>query len=158
MKKYLFLFLISLLAACKNDKEVANEPTEVFVEIPEDFLDFYEKFHSDSVFQVNHTLFPLKEKSDGSYWQKAEWRMHQAFDSQNGSYTREFDNFNGILIETILEKNGAFMIKRRFAKFGDSYNLIYYSIDNQLERWGQKILDDSLGVSQDSIPNKTEAQ
>ena len=136
MKKILFITL--LFVACKNDTAVESTPQ--IVEIPEEFVSFYEKFHTDSLFQLEHIIFPLSMKSDSTKWQKDEWTHHKAFDSQDGAYTREFDNFNGIIIETIREKNNSFKIERRFSKSSDSYNLIYYVIENQLEMWGEKEL------------------
>ncbi len=79
-------------------------------------------------------------------WLKSEWKMHKAFDDQSGAYIREFDNFNGIIIETIRDKNNMFLIQRRFTPSGDSYNLIYYSLDNKLDMWGERVLKDSLEV------------
>ena len=134
MKNILFAFL--LLTACKN----APEPPalEEKVEIPEEFVSFYEQFHTDTMFQLEHIIFPLSQRSDSSKWMKEDWVFHKAFDSQDGAYTREFDNFNGIIIETVREQNNSFKIERRFSPSEGSFNLIYYRIENQLEMWGEK--------------------
>jgi len=147
MKYYALLIPLIILCSCKNSPTPEN--SDQVINIPEDFVSFYEKFHSDSLFQIDHIVFPLSMKMDSSKWQKSEWTMHKTFDSQNGAYTREFDNFNGIIIENIREKNNAFILERRFAKFGGEYNLIYYTIINRLEKWGERILEDSEMTSEE---------
>jgi len=140
MKFYLpSIFQLLILCSCNNTS--APNTTEQVIEIPEAFVSFYEKFHSDSIFQLNHIVFPLKQKSDSSLWLKSEWKLHKPFDNQNGAYLREYDNFNGIIIESIREKNNMFLIQRRFAPSGDSYNLIYYTLDNKLDMWGERVLN-----------------
>ncbi len=139
MKYYLLILTLIFICSCNNTS--APNTTEQVIEIPEAFVSFYEKFHSDSIYQLNHIVFPLKKKSDLSRWLKSEWKLHRPFDDQNGSYLREFDNFNGIIIETIREKNNMFLIQRRFAPSEDSYNLIYYTLDNKLEMWGVRTED-----------------
>ena len=143
------LIIFCLFVCCKAEKSDMSPETEI-VEIPQNFISFYEEFHADSSFQMNHITFPLSQKDSLSKWQKEEWILHKGFDNHNGSYSREFDNFEGIIIETIRESNNAFVIQRRFAPMGDSYSLIYYTIENQLENWGQRILSDSLAQA-DSI-------
>lgn len=140
------IFLVALFnSSCKNNSTPDSEsPSENIVEIPEDFVSFYEQFHADTSFQLNHIVFPLNQKSDGSKWQKDSWQFHKPFNSQNGSYHRAFDNLNGIITETIAETNQAFVITRRFARMGSEYHLIQYSITNNLEMWGEKIIEDSL--------------
>jgi hypothetical protein len=138
--KYLItpiLFSMSL-HSCKQEKNDTTSFAENIVEIPEDFIAFYEQFHIDSVYQLEHIVFPLAQKTDDSKWQKDTWQMHKPFDSQDGNFERVFDNFAGIMTETIMEKNGAFLITRRFSKIGDEYQLIYYSLENRLEGWINK--------------------
>jgi len=138
MKYLLTSILISMsLLSCKQDKSDIKTVSENVVEIPEDFVSFYEQFHTDSTFQLEHIVFPLAQKKDSTKWQKDSWQIHKPFDSQNGNFERVLDNFAGIITETIMEKNGAFLITRRFSKIGDEYHLIYYSLENRLEGWGE---------------------
>ena len=135
-KLNLTLSIFILFFSCKNDSKTSSTPSEEnAVDIPSDFLDFYTKFHSDSLFQMNHIVFPLSQKSDGSKWQRDSWKLHKAFDSQNGAFIRSFDNFNGIIFEYIVEKTGAYKIEKRYSKSGDSYNLIYYTSQIRMEGW-----------------------
>jgi len=150
MTRFITFSLVLLFICSCNEKSPTTDSNEV-VEIPESFVDFYERFHADSLFQMNHIVFPLAQKSDSTKWLEDNWSLHKAFNSQDGNYSRSFDNFNGIIIETIREKNNAFIITRRFAPSADSYNLIYYQIENKLEMWGEKVLRDSLNSPIDSL-------
>lgn len=102
--------------------------------IPDDFLAFYNQFHEDTSFQIRHISFPLKgiraiEETGGGeeyMYSKSEWIMHQPFDDMGGTFTRSFEEFSGIIVETIIANGGQFKSVRRWAKLGDEWNLIYY--------------------------------
>ena len=114
----------------------ANTPTKeaATIEIPSDFLTFYNKFHLDTSFQKAHITFPLKgikatEETGGGeayMYSKEEWVLHKPFDDMDGTFTRSFDAFGGIVAETIIANGGQFSAIRRFAKLGGEWNLIYY--------------------------------
>jgi len=140
MKRILLILVaISLISSCKEEPKsniINPESHDVLtVEIPSEFVTFYNKFHSDSIFQMNHIVFPLAEKTDGTKWQKENWKIHKAFDDQNGAYKRSFDNFSGIIFETIIERTGAFKIVKRYSKVKEGYNLIYYKSEVMLDGW-----------------------
>ena len=134
LKPTLFLFFISLLA-CKSDTPQQQQAeTSLFKEeIPQDFLSFYDRFHSDIDYQMNHIIFPLQEKSDSTLWQKDEWLMHKPFATQDGEFSRKYTHLNGIVVENIQDQKGLFRVERRFSKSGDGYDLIYYKITNAFE-------------------------
>lgn len=130
--KNTLLALLILFISCKQDKNTDTDYTsDNVVEIPEEFVPFYDRFHTDSLFQINHIVFPLKESSDSTMWLKENWSMHHPFNDMQGEFVRSFDNINGIMIEKINQKNGFVEIERRFGKVGDDYNLIYYKITSQ---------------------------
>lgn len=133
MNFYRILILSIFICSCKNSP--SPERTSELVEIPEDFVNFYERFHTDSLFQIEHVVFPLSQKNDSTKWTRESWQMHMPFNSQNGNFKRSLDNFQGIITETIMEKNGSFLITRRFSKMGGEYQLIYYSLENRLDGW-----------------------
>lgn len=138
MKKLIFYFLISSLAwSCKNSPNNANGQNESEVitnDIPSDFLNFYLRFHSDPAFQLEHIIFPLKQSSDGTNWEKEDWVIHQAFNDLGGEYKQELRNFNGIIIELINDQHGYLNLERRFVKTGNEYKLIYYTSTNLFEQ------------------------
>ncbi len=111
--------------------------------LPEDFEAFYLKFHEDSLFQINHILFPLRglpnnadslvKVSKNFHWDLESWRMHKPFDNRSGSFRRNFSNLNNELItEDIYMKEG-FGMSRRFMKTNNDWYLIYYSAMNKIE-------------------------
>lgn len=132
-KLYLFFFI--LIVSCKSESpEVATGQVSLFKdEIPQDFLSFYDRFHSDSLYQLEHVIFPLKQKKDSSMWNMDEWLMHKPFNAQGGEFTRSYTHLNGIVVESINDKNGLFSVERRFSKSSDDYNLIYYEVRNAYE-------------------------
>jgi len=128
-----------LIYSCKNEKKPKNADVSL-TEVPEDFVTFFERFHTDSTFQMNHITFPLEgtrkvASTTGDSlieyrWQKETWRIHRPFDNYDSLFTRKFymvgDN---IIIEKITGVNGLFTMERRFAKLNDGWNLIYYSVN-----------------------------
>lgn len=132
------LFLVAMLGvltlySCKNKESVEQE---LYTEIPEDFIPFYEQFHNDTLFQVEHIQFPLEGIPSLSedtnlegftfWWERDGWKYHKPFNSQDNTFTRSFSNFAGIITETIKDGSGQFTMMRRFTKIGDEWKLIYY--------------------------------
>lgn len=133
---YKALFLISVfisIVSCKNEK-ISLEEVQFKEEIPPDFLNFYDQFHGDSIFQMNHIIFPLQMQSDSTPWLKENWTLHKPFSSQSGEFQRKYFHLNGIVIEQISDSKGYYNIERRFSKSGNSYNLIYYKSTNVFEQ------------------------
>lgn len=128
------------MVACKQadsttEASVTNADENTVVEIPEDFPDFYNKFHLDAQFQIDHISFPLEEKNDSTKWEKEDWVIHQPFDDQSGEFQRDFTNFGGMITETIKEKNGLFYIVRRYTKLAGEWTLIYYVTGTKLDNF-----------------------
>ena len=116
--------------ACRNEPQVQTEVLAE-VEIPGEFVEFYEKFHTDTAFQKEHIVFPLSAKTDGSKWHESEWVYHKPFNAMQGDFSRTFENLNGIIIETMQDKTGTVTIQRRFSKMSGEYHLIYYTIHSK---------------------------
>lgn len=142
--KIFALFVIMFISfwSCKEKMEqAANEETpENIVEekeaLPDDFMAFYDQFGADSVFQMEHIVFPLdgeKALSESGVagihltkWQKEDWKMQRTFNDMDGTFQREFISFHGIVSEAIQDKSGEFSMLRRFSKIGDQWMLIFY--------------------------------
>mgnify|MGYP000188651632 CR=1 FL=1 len=126
-------FLIISLFSCKDKNET---PQDIYVEIPEDFVEFYDKFHSDTIYQIEHIHFPLEgipAMSKGTdlegfsfWWERDGWKYHKPFDAMDGTFTRDFSNFAGIITETIRDNSGQFTMVRRFSKMDGEWKLIFY--------------------------------
>jgi len=133
--KYLLVLSLStfLFLSCKPSiKQIENES------LPEDFVEFFNLFHTDSLYQLEHISFPLEgvqKANDGPgdilvpiNWEKNSWIMHKAFNSHNGSFERTFKIVGPIIIEEINDKNQFFSMERRFAKIRSEWHLIYYGL------------------------------
>jgi len=85
MKKLLALLV---LLGCSNPEQ------------QESFTDFYNKFHTDSEYQLERIVFPLEglppfaDTIERYYWQKDEWQIHKPFN--NEGYLIRYDAINYI--------------------------------------------------------------
>lgn len=139
------IFFTAKLKRLTEGRDASPQITELskkdIERLPKDFEDFYVKFHGDSLYQVDHILFPLRGLptnadstmvSQGNFhWQKESWNMHQPFSTQNGAYQREFISLGDVVTEEIYTKDG-FGMQRRFMKTDDEWFLIYYSAMNKM--------------------------
>ncbi len=144
--KYLPIFFLVAFFACKNnaDKPASTENTaSESPELPAGFSDFYQKFHSDSVYQVEHIVWPLEglpNNADSATvaakafrWTPEDWRMQHQFDFQVSEYKREIVPLTEtIVMERIIHQSGQFGMIRRFAIIGGDWHLIYYAGVNRL--------------------------
>ena len=111
--------------------------------LPKDFMVFYDRFHSDSMYQLEHILFPLEglppdadslTANSGNFrWQRADWILHKHFDSMEGNFTQNLIPIGDqMVVEQIRHTQAAYGMQRRFAKMGDEWQLIYYGAMNRL--------------------------
>lgn len=131
------VLMTSLLLTACNDK---NRDQQVLTSTPayesEDFQSFYEKFGTDTAYQMAHIVFPLegmpalRDSTDvipvDFRWERDQWVTHKPYDDMNGTFAREFIDFKGIVIEKISDASGRYTMERRFSKMSDGWQLIYY--------------------------------
>lgn len=144
--KYLPIFFLFVFFACKNNDDkpatAAADSTETPA-LPAGFADFYQKFHSDSLFQVEHIVWPLEglpNNADSAtvtsktfHWTPEDWRMQHQFDFQVSEYKREIVPLTeSLVMERIIHQSGQFGMVRRFAIVGGDWHLIYYAGVNRL--------------------------
>ena len=126
-----------LSTSCKSKNDTSTSPTPSTYEsqgITDDFYTFYDTFHKDTSFQMSRINFPLKgrkliEEVGGSLdyqYSKGEWIIHKPYDDMEGTFQRSFQEFQGIITETISGGGGQFTMRRTFAKLTGEWNLIYY--------------------------------
>lgn len=140
MKQFILgcsLFLL-LGMACKDSSPTSSTTSSkeyLTKDIPASFMDFYERFHNDEDYQMEHIVFPLAgiEQDTATLethpiqWLKEEWLPHKPFNSYGGTFTRDFTNLNGIILEKIEDTGKTFSMERRFSFMQGEWNLIYYS-------------------------------
>ena len=127
----LFLIFVAILTNCKNRETKFEAQSSV----PESFWPFYEKFHNDSIFQIEHIVFPLQGLPaqldstidiDNYKWSKSQWQIHRSYDDMEGTFHREFVSFSNIVMEVIHDSSRTFQMTRRFSMLQDEWHLIYY--------------------------------
>ncbi|MEO1627576.1 MAG: hypothetical protein AAFV25_20665 [Bacteroidota bacterium] len=130
------------------DPIVADDATasseEEATSIPPDFFQFYTRFHEDSSYQLSHIRFPLQGLPpnvdsltlvSGQFrWTADNWTVHKPFDTMEGEFQQYFDGFGpDMVVERIQHKSGAYGMQRRFARFEDGWQLIFYAAMNQMK-------------------------
>lgn len=143
----ILLLTLSLASffACRNQsgksKLTAEQTTQASeVKLPPDFLEFYQRFHRDSLYQMAHISWPLQ--GDASFqvdsttyekrsttWEPKDWLMHRPVDFGTGEFKRQWDVLGDeLIIERIAYAAANFGLERRFAKqFNGEWELVYYS-------------------------------
>ena len=141
--KYLLPVCFLCLIACNNQQQENTDDAIGDVELPNGFSEFYQRFHSDSTFQMDHIIFPLEGVPDNAdketidagefRWQRKDWSLMHPVDYQMSEYQRQFIPLTDeMVVERILHKNGQFGMVRRFAIISDEWHLIYYAGVNRL--------------------------
>ena len=136
------LFLVLITSSCKPKPVIPEETraTEESVDtLPADFVEFYDQFHTDSLYQLNHIIFPLEglpnSLGDGDttstqrfFWKREEWKKHNHFTDPSKQFEHWYQVLDERLIEHWVQMKGTDMvIHRRFAKLDDGWYLIYYA-------------------------------
>jgi hypothetical protein len=146
MKKNNVYFLFSILLFCFSCKKKETVDTAAMQQLPTDFVDFYQKFHSDSLFQQQHINFPLlglPQDVDSAtlvdrdfYFTADTWIMHQPVDFSKGEFKQDISTIgNRLITERIFKSDNSFAIERRFAKLSDNeWHLIHYIAPNRFSK------------------------
>lgn len=107
------------------------------------FETFYEKFHKDSVFQMQHINFPLqglpdnyKNKPDYApdfRWTTENWNLNKPLDLEATHFVRSFVAVSDeLIIEKLQFESGEYGMERRFSMMNGEWKLIYYAGINPL--------------------------
>jgi len=142
-----FIYMIFICSCGKKNKTNTHTNSVFDAEsaVPIDFMDFYMKFHQDSVYQMNHIQFPLRgmpamaidlsqDSINNFVWEEEKWVVHKPFMGNEEEYLKEFRVINENLIsEFIVEKQMGYGMERRFSKIGNRWYMIYYMDMNKME-------------------------
>jgi hypothetical protein len=138
----IFLGLILLmLVACKGRNEAPNSTVqaEQSEPLPADFDAFYQKFHSDSLFQMEHIAWPLAGRkgtlgdstqvSVAHTWSRDTWLMHRNTGLNPDEFLQKFFPIGEVIvIEKIYARGGPYGLEKRYARQTDGqWALIYYA-------------------------------
>lgn len=130
----LIILTLSTLNGCKqNEKNDQQTSTANSNELPSDFIEFYDKFHSDSTYQISRIVFPLEGQkynednlAEREIWTSSNWIIHKNFDDLGGTFTRTYTEFGGIISEKISDDKNISSMERRFSKIQGKWHLIFY--------------------------------
>ena len=143
--KYLLVFVlfcsIFLILKCKSnsietDNSITTErQSKISENLPSSFIDFYERFHNEEDYQMEHIVFPLSGHQQDTatmelipaQWDKENWVTHKPFNSYGGTFKRDYTNIDGLIIEKISDTSRTFSMQRRYSQIAGEWNLIYYS-------------------------------
>jgi len=125
---------IAIFGACRSESQQELRKFDAF----------YQRFMSDSLFQMEHIIFPLEGLPDNAdsatissntfRWERDNWVMHRRFDPQNSGFILEFIPFgDNLMVEKIVHRTGEYGMIRRFAKLDNEWNLIYYAGLNRMQ-------------------------
>ena len=132
------LCLVCLISNGKN-KPQALQQAKAEADLPKDFLEFYQKFHTDSVYQMAHIEWPLKGEKEGSQdtigkrqlteWTPENWRLMHLPNTSVSTLKREFETVGDVMvIERMSYPMVGFGYERQFYKEEDGqWRLIFYS-------------------------------
>jgi len=131
------LILLSALFIVANKFLWANEKTSTTSssddELPRDFLTFYHNFHQDSLYQIDHILFPLQgQRSDSlgqnnSYaWSDTTWKLHHPISFLGTTYEQVFQIAPGFITDIVYSEKYNLSMIRRFVRTSNSYQLVFY--------------------------------
>jgi hypothetical protein len=139
----LLIGVLICLNSCKNSTQSAANQAIVADQGEQpsvDFMQFYEQFHKDSLFQIEHIGWPLAgeftTQVDSSRitkvpieWQLSNWKMHRPIDLTTGEFQRNWKLFGDLMVtERIKHLQSGFQMERRFAKgTNGTWTLIFYS-------------------------------
>jgi hypothetical protein len=132
----IFSLIFLAFSACKNKEATHSASSNVPVYQTEEFMAFYDKFSTDSIYQLDHTVFPLEgvkaqtdslDTPDPAFrWQRESWTLHKPYDDMDGTFSREMLDLSGLVIERISDQSGKYTMERRFGKLSAGWHLIYY--------------------------------
>lgn len=139
-----FISLLLFLTACGGSSNSEGFSKIKFNEdLPSEFMKFYMQFHTDSLYQVEHILFPLDGLppnadsvtiADKTFkWTAEDWQIHHPFSNANEAFKQEYLSVDdNTVIEYIIDNSTGFGMERRFSNLGNEWYLIYYEAMNSL--------------------------
>jgi hypothetical protein len=138
-----FTLIILLLSNCKN-KPQGLQQTKSIGDLPKDFLEFYQQFHTDSVYQMAHIEWPLRgekgisqdtlAKRQLAEWSPETWHLMHLPDTTMSTLKRSFELVGGVLVvEKMSYPMVGFGYERQFYKEEDGqWRLIFYGESTQM--------------------------
>jgi hypothetical protein len=149
--RILILIAILILNGCSQkeirDRNIKKTSSKVILE-EEKFDDFYNRFYSDSTFQISRIVFPLPGdwsniiygdevvedqlndtflmKNNKLFWQKKGWRFLGTIHSNDKVLFKTFKKDGAVIREEIQSKKEGWVITNEFSLIDKKWMLIYH--------------------------------
>ena len=98
----------------------------------ENFQDFYQRFLTDSAFQMKRVQFPLPgkratlETQDSTYqWERSDWIMLKDFDLDSTQFKRNLTVADTLATDEIYTPGAGFYFKMVFEPIQHKWHLVY---------------------------------
>lgn len=132
------MLIVTMFIACKT---TSQKP-----EVKENFSEFYDKFYSDTTFQLTRTVFPLPgynsdidlqmpddfaeqmgvSKDNEYYWEKEEWVFINTVEDNDDTVVKQIEKTDTLTTEKLVIPNSGFKIVRKFKPMKGNWYLAYY--------------------------------
>jgi hypothetical protein len=138
-----FVWVVGLLVfmACKGKNETggSNAPVVAEAPLPADFDAFYQRFHTDSLFQMERITWPLSgskgtmadstQTSVAHNWTRDQWIMHRNIALNQDEFIQKFIPIGDVIVvEKIYARGGPYGLEKRYARQTDGqWALIFYA-------------------------------
>ena len=144
MRFFLFFTVFCLAMGCKNQPAPMIQ-TKGANQLPKDFNEFYQKFHTDSLYQMSHIEWPLKGEKGISAdstqaqslteWTPEKWRLMLMPDTSMSTLIRSYETVGDVVvIEKMFYPMVGLGYERQFYKEEDgSWKLIYYAESTSMQ-------------------------
>ena len=130
-----YWMLFPLLYGCTGNPSVRT--SDATIPTANGFEFFYKRFHEDSIYQMNHILFPLEGEPDQSdtiaytetyYHHPETWVIHKTFNERDTLFDRSFKSLDStLIIEIIQHRFSPLRMERRWSLNDTTWQLVYYS-------------------------------
>jgi hypothetical protein len=136
LKNSVFILIFVLFVfSCKRNSDVKSG-------VSAGFDQFYQQFHADSLYQMQHIDFPLRgipaaadsvQMNSNFEWTAEEWEMQKIIPDTLG-FIHKFESVDHDLVkEFIIQPNNIFALERRFYFRDGDWHLIYYAAMNKIK-------------------------
>lgn len=130
MKSYLPLLLALLLGVAASSCRSTRSAQAAVAE--EAFAPFYERFLTDSAFQMERTQFPLPGQklteavADSAYrWQRADWRMLREPQLDSTYFTRNLSVSDTLVTDEIAGKDSGLYFRMDYRPVNKKWYLVH---------------------------------
>ena len=119
----ILLFTLTVLSNCHSIKSITSKTKK-----PEDFDQFYDRFHKDSSFQVSRLKFPLGGQNQfGKPWTTSNWHLLKGkiYDVDKSKFKVDFKKTSTDFYQRVWLDASGFSSESRFKLIDGKWFLVY---------------------------------